>query len=123
MARCEQGYLCDVCGREVESIADSDLYLRYVLAEVPVDTLHKGRERHVRCNPTLAQFIVDPDFEPVVCAGPFSKAALDAASVAEEEARVTRAWRRLRQLPGSGLPIHLYPLAREAEAGDAGRRS
>ena len=32
MARCEQGYLCDVCGEEVEDITQSDLYLAYVLA-------------------------------------------------------------------------------------------
>src|SRR5262249_26300165 len=28
MARCEQGYRCDVCGQEVEAINESDLYLR-----------------------------------------------------------------------------------------------
>lgn len=110
MARCEQGYLCEVCGREVEGIADSDLYLRYVLGEVPIDALHRSPERHVRCNPALAQFIMDPAFEPVACSGPFAKEALDLTDVAEEERRVTRAWRRLQELPGSGLPIHLYPL-------------
>ncbi len=30
MARCDHGYLCDVCGEEVDSIRDSDLYLRFV---------------------------------------------------------------------------------------------
>ena len=29
MARCDQGYLCDVCGDEVENIRESDLYLRF----------------------------------------------------------------------------------------------
>ena len=28
MARCDQGYLCDVCGQDVEAITESDLYLR-----------------------------------------------------------------------------------------------
>ena len=31
-------------------------------------------------------------------------------SAVEQEERVTRAWRRLQQLPGSGLPILEYPL-------------
>ena len=40
MARCEQGYLCEVCGSEVEALTDSDLYLRYVLGEVAPAHLH-----------------------------------------------------------------------------------
>ena len=31
MAKCEEGYLCDVCGGDVEEITDSDLYLRFVI--------------------------------------------------------------------------------------------
>jgi hypothetical protein len=110
MARCEQGYLCEVCGAEVEQITDSDLYLRYVLGEVPPEQLHRLRERHVRCNPAVAQFIVDPAFEPVRCPGAFAKEQLDAAYVAEEEARVTRGWRRLQAIPSLGLTIVEYPL-------------
>jgi hypothetical protein len=110
MARCEQGYLCDVCGAEVAEITDSDLYLRYVLGEVPPERLHQLRERHIRCNPSLAQFIVDAAFESVRCDGPFAKQDLDPAFVAEEERRVTRGWRRLQELPRLGLPITEYPL-------------
>jgi hypothetical protein len=110
MARCEQGYLCEVCGREVEEITDSDLYLRYVLGEVAAEQLHLLRERHIRCNPTLAQFIVDLTFEPVHCQDAFAKEQLDPAWVAEEEARVTRGWRRLQELPRLGVPILDYPL-------------
>ena len=110
MARCERGYLCEVCGEEVEALTDSDLYLRYVLGEVPPEQLHLLPERHVRCNPTLAQYVVDPAFPPVRCEGVFAKENLDAAFVAEEEARVTRGWRRLRELPSLGLPITEYPL-------------
>src|SRR5437588_5596298 len=105
MARCEQGYLCEVCGREVAEITESDLYLRYVLGEVPPEQLHLLRERHVRCNPALAQYVVDPRFEPVRCDGVFAKEAMEPAFVAEEEARVTRGWRRLQELPSLGLPI------------------
>ena len=116
MARCEQGYLCDVCGKEVEQIVDSDLYLRYVLGEVPPERLHRERERHIRCNPSLAQFIRHPDFPPVSCEGDFSKSFLDPDFVAEQEERVTRAWQRLQQLPHLGLPITEYPLPEVIQA-------
>ena len=56
MARCEQGYLCDVCGLDVEAITESDLYLRYVMGEVSPLDLPKQRERHIRCDPALAQW-------------------------------------------------------------------
>ena len=39
MARCDQGYLCDVCGEEVESIRESDLYLRFVTGELSSNEL------------------------------------------------------------------------------------
>lgn len=110
MAKCEQGYLCEVCGADVEDLTGSDLYLRYVLGEVDPERLHQLPERHVRCNPALAQYIVDPRFEPVRCDGFFAKESLDAAWVAEEEARVTRGWQRLQELPSLGLSIVEYPL-------------
>jgi hypothetical protein len=110
MARCEQGYLCEVCGRDVGEITESDLYLRYVLGEVPPEQLHLLPERHIRCNPALAQYVVDPSFEPIRCEGFFAKEALDPDYVAEEEGRVTRGWRRLQELPRLGLPIIEYPL-------------
>jgi hypothetical protein len=110
LARCERGYLCAVCGQEVEEITDSDLYLRYVLGEVEAEQLHLLPERHIRCNPGLAQYIVDPAFAPVRCDGPFAKEGLDAVFVAAEEGRVSRGWRRLQELPGLGLPITEYPL-------------
>ena len=109
--KCDEGYRCDVCGADVEAVADSDLYLRYVLGEVPLEALHVTPERHVRCNPALAQYVVDPAFAPVACDGPFDKRLLDAAFVAAEEARVTRGWRRLQALPTLGLSIAEYPLA------------
>jgi hypothetical protein len=110
MARCETGYLCDVCGADVEQIIDSDLYLRYVMGEVAPERLLATRERHIRCNPATAQYIVDPRFPPVKCEGPFGKEQLDPTYVAEQESRVTRAWRRLQELPTLGLPITEYPL-------------
>lgn len=111
MAKCDEGYRCEVCGRDVEAVTDSDLYLRFVLGEVPLETLHLLPERHLRCNPALAQYIVDPAFEPAACAGPFAKAELDAPFVAEEERRVSRGYRRLLALPTLGLAVPEYPLS------------
>jgi hypothetical protein len=110
MAVCEQGYLCDICGEDVAELTDSDLYLRYVLGEVDPETLHLASERHIRCNRVLAQFIVAEGFEPVVVDGFFGKNQLDPAFVSEEEARVTRGYRRLIELPSLELPIIDYPL-------------
>lgn len=111
MARCEQGYLCEVCGEEVEDVTQSDLYLRYVLGEVDPETLHVAPERHILCNPTLAQFIAAEGFEPVVVEGYFGKASLDPQFVAEEEARVTAGYARLKEVfLTEGLPITEYPL-------------
>jgi hypothetical protein len=111
MARCDEGYLCEVCGRDVEVVTDSDLYLRYVLGEVPLELLHRLPERHIRCNPAVAQYITDAAFPPTDCDGPFAKAGFDAAFVAAEEARVTRGWRRLRAIPTLGLTVPEYPLS------------
>lgn len=112
MAKCDEGYRCDVCGRDVEELVDSDLYLRYVIGMVDPETLHTSAERHIRCNPTLAQFIVDADFPPVVAQGDFAKASLDPEFVRQRETLVTRGWRRLRELVDADLPVIDYPLAR-----------
>ncbi len=117
MARCDEGYLCEVCGEEVEGITESDLYLRYVLGEVDPETLHVSPERHIRCNPTLAQFVVAEGFEPVVVEGVFSKAGLDPEFVAEEERRITAAYLRLREILSSPTEIVIteYPLPGAAD--------
>ena len=106
MAKCEEGYLCDVCGGDVEEITDSDLYLRYVIGLLDPETLHTTRERHIRCNPVLAQFIVDADFEPVTVEGDFDKRLLDPAYVRERESLVSRGFRRLREVAASGTADH-----------------
>jgi len=110
MARCEQGYLCEVCGEEVENITESDLYLRFVLGEVDARHLMTAPERHLRCNPTQAQFIVSEDFDPVTVEGPFDKSQLDADYVAQQETLITRAWKRLQEVRSLGIPISEYPL-------------
>jgi hypothetical protein len=125
MAKCEEGYLCDVCGGDVAEITESDLYLRYVIGQVDPETLHTTRERHVRCNPALAQFIVADEFEPISVEGAFDKRMLDATYVRQREILVTRGWRRLREVAGKeGLTILDYPLpevrAKFADAGKVG---
>lgn len=98
MAGCEQGYRCEICGLDVDEIVHSDLYLRFVLGEVHPERLPSQPERHIRCNPILAQFITAEDFEPVIVTGPFSKSELDREFVAEEEARVTTGYLHLREI-------------------------
>ena len=110
MARCDQGYLCQVCGEEVEEIIDSDLYLAFVLGEVQAELLLDQPERHMRCNPERAQYILDLEFPPVECQGFFDKRLLDAVYVAEEEARVTRAFRHLRAVARRGGSVFDSPL-------------
>src|SRR3954471_3723175 len=111
MAKCDEGSRCEVCGRDVETIPESDLYLRYVLGEVPLEMLHRLPERHICCNPALAQYIVHPDFVPGACDGPFAKSECDAEFVAAEEKRVTRGYKRLLAIPTLGLSVPEYPLS------------
>jgi hypothetical protein len=110
MAKCDLGYLCEVCGADVAEITDSDLYLRYVVGLLDPEVLHTTPERHIRCNPTLAQYIVADDFEPVVVEGAFDKRSLDPAYVRRQEALLTRGWIRLHEVIQLGLPIIEYPL-------------
>jgi hypothetical protein len=110
MAKCDEGYLCEVCGEDVASLVDSDLYLRYVIGMIDPEVLHTSKERHLRCNPALAQFIVDEKFDPVIAEGHFDKRDLDPQFVSEREQLVTRGWRRLRELVSLDLPIIEYPL-------------
>ena len=110
MARCDQGYLCEVCGKEVPEIVESDLYLSFILGLVDARALLSRPERHIRCNPVQAQFIVDERFPPVTAEGPFDKRGLDPEFVRSQEELVTRGWRRLQEVRGLQIPISEYPL-------------
>lgn len=110
MAKCDEGYLCEVCGQEVAQLTDSDLYLRYVVGMLDPEVLHTTPERHLRCNPNLAQFIVHTDFAEIVVDGDFDKRNLDPEFVQERERLITRGWQRLHELQGQELPITEYPL-------------
>ena len=116
MAKCDEGYICDVCGEEVEAITESDLYLRFVIGMLDPEILHTSAERHLRCNPSLSQFIVDVRFDAVVLEGDFDKRQLDITFVQERESLVTRGWKRLQEIAGSDLAILEYPLPEVCEA-------
>jgi len=108
MSDCDEGYNCDRCGEYVENIRESELYLRYVLGAVPLDELPREPERHIRCAPEFAQFIVDDDFEPVASDEPDN---LPPEVRKRQEAIFTLAWRRLQELAESGVPVDGYPLS------------
>ena len=111
MAKCDEGYLCDVCGEAVEGLEESDLYLRFVIGMIDPEVLHTTPERHIRCNPVLGQFIVDEGFPPLVCSGDFDKRSLDPDFVQRRERLVTRGWERLKEVAHQEISIIDYPLA------------
>jgi hypothetical protein len=118
MARCDQGYLCRVCGNEVEDIIDSELYLRFVIGEVDPETLHTQPECHLRCSPIVAQFITDQRFNPsVTCEGPFAKAGLDVEYVTKRTELVNQGYMRLWDIMTSELALTVteYPLPQATE--------
>jgi len=116
MAKCDEGYLCCVCGNDVANITESDLYLRFVIGMIDPELLHVTPERHIRCNPLLAQFIVANDFEPVVVEDEFSKSLLDRDFVQQKEGLVTRGWQRLQQIRSLGeISMLEYPLPEVVE--------
>ena len=112
MAKCDEGYRCEVCGDDVTSIVDSDLYLRFVIGELDPEVLHTSPERHLRCNPVLAQFIDHEEFDRVVVKGDFSRERLDAVYVQQRAKLVSRAYARLLEIAAmeGNRDVTEYPL-------------
>ncbi|WDQ15258.1 hypothetical protein [Rhodopirellula sp. P2] len=98
MAKCDEGYRCEVCGEDVMSIVDSDLYLRYVIGHLDPEKLHVSPERHIRCNPILAQCIRDQRVHPVTLTGPFALSELDSSHAEAMVELVTRGYQRLWEI-------------------------
>jgi hypothetical protein len=117
MAKCDEGYRCEVCGEDVTSIVESDLYLRFVIGELDPEVLHTSPERHIRCNPVLAQFIEHEQFEPPLVDGDFSRAGLDSQYVAARARLVTRGYSRLLQIAATegDSDVTAYPLPEAIE--------
>ncbi|MEM9644716.1 MAG: hypothetical protein AAF989_06970 [Planctomycetota bacterium] len=112
MAKCDEGYPCEVCGNDVESIVESDLYLRFVIGELDPEVLHTSPERHLRCNTVLSQFIVDDRFAPVTVDGLMDRRTLDPDFVRERTDLVTRGYRRLLEINqwDGDRDVTAYPL-------------
>ncbi len=117
MAKCDEGYRCDVCGRDVARLIDSDLYLRYVIGELDPEVLHTHAERHIRCNPVLAQFIEHDEFDAVSVEGDLSREALDPVFVRDRVELVTRGYKRLLEIEASEgeRDVTAYPLPEAIE--------
>lgn len=117
MAKCDEGYRCEVCGEDVTSIVESDLYLRYVIGELDPEVLHTSPERHLRCNPVLAQFIDDDRFEPEIVKGDFSRDELDPEFVSARTELVSRGYRRLLEISATegDRDVTAYPLPEAIE--------
>jgi hypothetical protein len=117
MAKCDEGYRCDVCGEDVTRIVDSDLYLRYVIGELDPELLHTTPERHIRCNPVLAQFIDDERFAVVAVEGDFDRRRLDPEFVRRRRELVSRGYRRLWEIAQNDTisDVTAYPLPEAVE--------
>lgn len=113
MAKCDEGYLCEVCGLEVERLTDSALYLQYVIGWIDPETLHTRRECHLRCLPTVSQFIDDARFAPkVFIEGPFDLRQLDPEFAVARADLINRGYQRLWEVQTKrrGLIVADYPL-------------
>jgi hypothetical protein len=117
MAKCDEGYRCEVCGEDVTSIVDSDLYLRFVIGELDPEILHTSPERHIRCNPVLAQFISHEAFATVVVEGDFARERLEEAFVQQRTELVSRGYARLLEIAASegDRDVTGYPLPEAIE--------
>jgi len=117
MAKCDEGYRCDVCGQDVAVIFESDLYLRYVIGELDPEVLHTTPERHIRCNPVLAQFIEHEEFQPAVAIeGDFGREQMDPDFVRQRIELVTRGYSRLLEIAATegDRDVTSYPLPEAA---------
>jgi hypothetical protein len=112
MAKCDEGYRCEVCGQDVARLIDSDLYLRFVIGELDPEILHTSPERHIRCNPVLAQFIEHPEFERIVVEGDLSRHALDPEFVSRRVTLLSRGFERLLEVAAieTDRDVTAYPL-------------
>ena len=117
MAKCDEGYRCDVCGNDVTRLIDSDLYLRYVIGELDPEVLHTHSERHIRCNPVLAQVIEHKAFDAVSLEGDLSREALDPEFVRSRVQLVSRGYKRLLEIAASEgeRDVTAYPLPEAIE--------
>lgn len=115
MAKCDEGYLCVVCGEEVKRLDQSELYLKFVLGLVNTQRLNQLPERHLKCSPATSQFILDEQFEGTLAEGLASKKELDPTFRSDKEKLYTKGFHRLQFLQKNrrGMSIDQYPIAEE----------
>ena len=111
MAKCDEGYLCDVCGQDVAELTDSDLYLRYIIGLLDPEVLHTTKR---------APHPLQPDARPVHRRRRFRAGrrrrpvrqtpARPQRSSANRKRLITRGWHRLKEVASLGIPIIEYPL-------------
>lgn len=117
MAKCDQGYLCQVCGKPVERIIESSLYLQYVIGWVDPEKLHLSPDQHLACNPTLSQFIEDERFQTRDGSKKESYfGQLDPEFVLQRTQLISRGYRRLWEL----LKLKNRPAVRDYPLDDVG---
>jgi len=105
VAKCDQGYNCEICGEPVKNIIESSLYLRYVLGEVQLHELFGAPERHLHCDHELSRYIRHEKYTHSTGVEP-----PDPEAESERIERVTRGYERLREVVSQGIPITEYPL-------------
>jgi hypothetical protein len=87
---------CDKCDQEVHPTEDMTIIAAN--ANRCPASVFVSHARHIRCSPSRAQFIVHPDFEPVVDdRSEYDKRLMDETERQELEKKWTAAWRLTRQ--------------------------
>ena len=105
-----------VCHEPVDTMPESELYLRYVLGEFPAERLQAMPDRHLRCNPEIGQFVENADFPSMTDDDPLTdRRRMDPAAARARADLVTRAWLRLREIPALGLALAEMPLAHDPQ--------
>lgn len=113
MAKCDQGYLCRVCGEPVKGIHESSLYLHFVIGDIPPRALLTQHDQHLSCNPQLTQFIVCDDYSTPAVEGETGKALMDESQRIARERLVTAGYLRLKFLHQMNLSLSEYPFSPE----------
>jgi hypothetical protein len=99
------GVLCDKCNKPVIPCEDATV-LASVLISDPIFFFF-CQPRHIRCSPSRAQYIVHPDFEPVIDDRPkWDKRLLPEEVRKDREEEHTKAWLITREI---GTDVTLFP--------------
>ena len=88
--------ICDKCSKPI-ALQDDATALEAEAINCPAVVFYK-KPRHIQCSPSRAQYIVHPDFPPVIDDRPeFDKRLKPPEVVAEQERKWTDVWVRVRE--------------------------